>query len=307
MEFEFTGNEKENIINRFGIDLFNHIYRWLPVLIERWQINQLELINSYSSSIVFKGNSTLFEKIIRKFGTDKKEFLNEANALQYLNGALCEVYDIDEEIKVLLAEAILPGEVLKKEAALEKRLNIFCDSFKRLHIDHNRSFILEQSNYVDYPSYSDWIFRITNFMIQKVDWEDVALHMNRAKNMFVALSKTYNSKELLHGDLHYYNILKGKRGYKIIDPKGVTGDPVFDLPRYILNEFWDENDESQIDEKMRIIFNHFKKELNTPRDVITRLLYIEACLAIGWCIESGAELNEKSKFNEILKRIYSYI
>lgn len=46
---------------------------------------------------------------------------------------------------------------------------------------------------------------------------------------------------LLHGDFHHDNILLGNDGeYIIIDPKGVIGDPVFDIARFILNEFDDE-------------------------------------------------------------------
>lgn len=46
---------------------------------------------------------------------------------------------------------------------------------------------------------------------------------------------------LLHGDFHHDNILLSNNGdYVIIDPKGVIGDPVFDIPRFILNEFGDE-------------------------------------------------------------------
>ena len=41
----------------------------------------------------------------------------------------------------------------------------------------------------------------------------------------------------MHGDLHHDNILLRKDGsYAMIDPKGVAGPEILDLPRYIMNE-----------------------------------------------------------------------
>src|SRR5690606_4449317 len=39
----------------------------------------------------------------------------------------------------------------------------------------------------------------------------------------------------LHGDLHHENILLGDRGWLAIDPKGLVGDPVFDVANLFLN------------------------------------------------------------------------
>jgi streptomycin 6-kinase len=39
----------------------------------------------------------------------------------------------------------------------------------------------------------------------------------------------------LHGDLHHDNILSGARGWLVIDPKGVLGDPAFDAANLFYN------------------------------------------------------------------------
>jgi streptomycin 6-kinase len=39
----------------------------------------------------------------------------------------------------------------------------------------------------------------------------------------------------LHGDLHHENILHGARGWLVIDPKGVLGDPGFDAANMFYN------------------------------------------------------------------------
>jgi streptomycin 6-kinase len=39
----------------------------------------------------------------------------------------------------------------------------------------------------------------------------------------------------LHGDLHHYNIIRGQRGWRIIDPKGVVGDPAYEAAAFVRN------------------------------------------------------------------------
>ena len=41
--------------------------------------------------------------------------------------------------------------------------------------------------------------------------------------------------QLLHGDLHHDNVLKGPRGWCAIDPKGVVGDPAYELANAFRN------------------------------------------------------------------------
>lgn len=92
---------------------------------------------------------------------------------------------------------------------------MFCNLFKELH---KKEKSLEKTIYTDnnefkYKSYKDWVFKISAYMDKQTSWEEVALHMRRAKNLYIELSKIYSSKSLLHGDFHYYNILKGENGY----------------------------------------------------------------------------------------------
>jgi len=44
---------------------------------------------------------------------------------------------------------------------------------------------------------------------------------------------------LVHGDLHYANVLTGPRGWVAIDPKPLVGDPEFDLLPLLRNRWTD--------------------------------------------------------------------
>lgn len=42
----------------------------------------------------------------------------------------------------------------------------------------------------------------------------------------------------LHGDLHHGNILRGREGWVVIDPKGLVGDPAFEAVSFLSNPEW---------------------------------------------------------------------
>lgn len=87
----------------------------------------------------------------------------------------------------------------------------------------------------------------------------------------------------IYGQLFFKKVLKD-----IIDPKGVVGDPIFDINRFILNEF---NAHEKISfeyyhKHIEMITNYFEKSLNIPVDVIKKCLFIETAMANCWNVES---------------------
>jgi len=64
------------------------------------------------------------------------------------------------------------------------------------------------------------------------DYIDLYNKMIEAEEICRQLWEKYTDRLLLHGDLYHDNILLGKNGYCAIDPIGVIGDPVFNIPIY---------------------------------------------------------------------------
>jgi streptomycin 6-kinase len=60
--------------------------------------------------------------------------------------------------------------------------------------------------------------------------------IDQAKALFADLIATQTSKMLLHGDFHNYNILSSDNEWRAIDPKGIIGEPEFDLAPFLENE-----------------------------------------------------------------------
>ncbi len=310
MNYNFIAEDKIKIIQRFGNVFFNHVDELVEGLALKWGIDELQLINSFSAGLIFKGLSVMHGPIIMKFGIGNEAFISEVEALQYFGESCsCKLLDVDFDNRVLLEEWIQPGDELVSEHSLEKRLDVFCDLYQQLHRGHNnpedRSDPIKKG--FKYKSYRDWIFKITAYMEKEKNWDEVTAHMQQAKALFLELSQEYKTESLLHGDFHYYNILKGKNGYKVIDPKGVIGNPIFDIPRYMLNEFWDEEDKTKIDKTIEQVLDTLSDRLNLSKSILGQLIYIEGAMAICWCVESGADIEEKADFLVVLNKLESYM
>ena len=175
----------------------------------------------------------------------------------------------------------MQGNRLRELQPLDARLDVFAELHRGLH--------KPPCDASDYPTYLEWVTRITEFMSTQVEHRELYAMIRRAEGICAELWEQYTQRSLLHGDLHHDNILLGANGYKIIDPKGVIGDPIFDVPRFIMNEFRGVVNEpytvylEHIDKVVR----HLERSLGIPREVILKCVFIEAAMAYCWTVEAG--------------------
>lgn len=124
------------------------------------------------------------------------------------------------------------------------------------------------------------------------------LYMKKAQEVYKSVAQLYSQRMLLHGDFHHDNILLGHDGeYFIIDPKGVIDDPVFDIPRFILNEFGDDITPELV-QKINHIISVLEKEIDIPNDILRQCLYVETTMGACWSVEDGASTEEYAKLLE---------
>lgn len=309
MESLFERDNEERIINEFGNEFYIRTKELLKLNASKWEVNDLKFINSYSTSLIFKGVSRAYGPVIMKFSRDSHEFKNEVQALKSFDGdVISKLYEVDLDNLVLLEEAIEPGTVLEQEKNLNTRLNEFCKLLGQMHFSegYSKPHDTLESDCHD-KSYKDWVFNITDFMEKQKEWHDVTAHMKRAKDYFIELSEAFPSEKLLHGDFHYYNILQTDTGYKVIDPKGVRGNWIFDIPRYVLNEFWDEADDLRVDDTINKVITFLSNNLKLDAQILYKLLYIEGTMAMCWNIESGSDITEKEDILETIEWLEKYL
>jgi streptomycin 6-kinase len=289
---------KEKIISHFGKVFYQKVLHDLEKYVKLWDLSGFEQVDYYSVNCLFKCHSPKFGACILKIGNSCKETQTEYAMLQEYNGScFCRVYEADIASGILLIEQIIPGIQLRAEKDIKKRINIFCDIFKGLHKKPYDKSI--------YPAYMGWVSRIAAYMRVQKDYSTLSAHMSNAEQICCSLCEKYSGEMLLHGDLHHDNILLGSdKCYRIIDPKGVMGDCVFDIPRFILNEFEDEIPQA-FNEKFRFITKSLYKKLSIPEVDIRKLVYVEMCLANSWNVESKTAPNmqhvdfAKEMMNEI--------
>lgn len=248
--------------------------------VRKWELDRLEVIYEHSVKGVFSAESGEFGPVILKINQHKSELESEYQMLARLSGHhSCKAYAFDESAGLLLEERIYPGTVLRRETSLGKRIGAFLQVFREIHMPADSG-----------TTYLNWLEQICEYCVSHQVEEDMA---SRAHLFCAEMFEKYPDRVLLHGDLHHDNLLLRTDGsYAMIDPKGVVGPAIMDLPRFILNELDTAHscsDRQHIEEVIRLL----GEQSGYPAADIRKLFYMETVLANIWCLEDGEEMNRQ--------------
>lgn len=251
----------------------------------KWGLTQMESIYVKENCAVVGADSAKYGAVILKIGRDSVSMAAEFLALTEMKEkTCCQVYEFDRENALLLEERIAPGTALKQEPDWEKRAAAFSQVFDNIHVvpkDGTR-----------YNSYLGWV-KAASRSVQDHKNKQLAEGMCLAVGNAVKMFEKYPERVLLHGDLHHENIVKSVSGnYVVIDPKGVTGPPIFDVPRFLLNELDDREDSIEKYHIKRMV-EKLSHLIGFPADDMYQLLFMEVMLANAWLYEDGEEISEK--------------
>jgi|GEM_PF-10596 len=120
----------------------------------------------------------------------------------------------------------LSGEMLSiivKNGDDDKATHIVVDIIKNLHKDCHDN----DKSYFTMHDYFEELY------LQADKMDDP--RYKQATNLVDYLLKTSQGETLLHGDMHYANIMNSDRGWLAIDPKGLWGEPIYDLANFFNN------------------------------------------------------------------------
>jgi streptomycin 6-kinase len=108
-----------------------------------------------------------------------------------------------------------------------------------------------------------------------------------AHRLYASLCATQRESQLLHGDLHHYNVLfDSERGWLAIDPKGVVGEVEYEIGAILRNPI--ERPElfvSRATIERRI--SQFAEKLNLDYERVLAWGFAQAVLSAIWDIEDG--------------------
>ena len=112
-----------------------------------------------------------------------------------------------------------------------------------------------------------------------------------AHRTYLKLCASQTSTQLLHGDLHHHNVLlDSERGWLAVDPKGVVGEPAYELGAALRNPI-ERPDLYAIPATIRKRVEYFGRVLQLDTTRILAWAFAQAVLAAIWELEDDGVLN----------------
>ena len=129
--------------------------------------------------------------------------------------------------------------------------------------------------------------------------------VEKAERLFSDLLGFMDQVVLLHGDLHHYNILSSKRApWLAIDPKGVVGEPAYEIGAWLRNPYPQLLDNPDVKQITTRRVNQLSVELGFDRRRIIDWGIAQAVLSAWWSIEDhGSSYEYGIRCAEILSSI----
>jgi len=167
---------------------------------------------------------------VLKLGVPREELRTEIDALRLYDGrGACALLDADEERGALLLERLRPGDTLQTlddEAATAIAAAAMRAIWHPPPAGHR------------FPGVERWAAGLAELRPHFGGGTGPfpAWLVDRAEGLFADLLPSQAPAVVLHGDLHHYNILRAERApWLVIDPKGVVGEPAYEVGALIRN------------------------------------------------------------------------
>jgi streptomycin 6-kinase len=218
---------------------------------------------------------------VLKVSRHVEETRNEIAALRLWDGAgAARLLDADPDLGALLIEQLQPGTMLLAVADEDddRATGIAADVLRQLWRpappDHGLRSL---------DSWFDAYDRNREALAQGAGGFPAALFL-RADALRQKLLASTTTPTVLHGDLHHYNILRAQRAeWLAIDPKGLLGDPCFDICQFLRNPY-----PGPISPKInRRRLDRFCAELGLDRERTKAWCFVHAMLDACWSFEDG--------------------
>jgi streptomycin 6-kinase len=223
---------QEKIINAFGPDgkaWLESLASTIQTYLLKWELTSEGPVNNLSYNYVIKVKDSEGTPLILKLGVPNFDTGNEIVTLQAYNGDGCaKLLKSDPQNGVMLLERLVPGTMLSAETDEMVVLKNYIKVWKVIR--------KPLSDGASTPSLVHWFEGLTNYL-NSGDNQIAMEHVHLAKECFQQVMNSSKGQELLHGDLHHENILYSEQdGWMAIDPKGVAGDPYFDVVSFLINQ-----------------------------------------------------------------------
>jgi streptomycin 6-kinase len=128
--------------------------------------------------------------------------------------------------------------------------------------------------------------------------------VDQARTVYVQLCRSQSRRRLLHGDLHHGNVLlDAERGWLAIDPKGVVGEPEYEIGAALRNPIerpaWFLSPAT-----ITARLDRFADRLHLNRERMVRWAFAQAVLSAVWAVEDGLRVDGRHPWLELARTLH---
>ncbi|NJN15333.1 MAG: phosphotransferase [Oscillochloris sp.] len=233
---------------------------------ERWEVRIGAPFADLSYNLALQATCADGTAAVLKLGVPCAELRTEIAALTLYggNGAV-KLLAADGQGGALLLERLLPGTPLRDLGDDDAATVIAADVMQRLRP--------APPPLHSFPSVTDWFNGLTRL---RAEFDGgygpfPAQMVARAEALYSELTASAADPIVLHGDLHHTNILRSERdGWLAIDPKGVIGEPAYEVGALLRNPLslpeWPD----------------LRRRLDRRADILCERLGLERRRVLGW-------------------------
>jgi len=256
----------------------------LRAIEERWSLTLQAPFQPLSYNYVAPAYRREGSPVVLKAGVPNPELTSEVEALRHYdgNGAVLLIEAVPEE-GILLLERLQPGiPVLELDDV--KATSIAVKVMQQLWKP------APSGNH--FPTLADWAkgFQRLHQAFGGGTGPFPGQAVERAEKLYKELLASSQEDVLLHGDLHHWNILSAQRlPWLAIDPKGVIGEPAYEVGAWMRNPFsllCDFPEAKKITDRR---LDQFSEQLSLDRTRLKDWTFAQAVLSAWWSYEDGDE------------------
>lgn len=265
----------------------------IEILADHWKLKNLVPVDNMTFNYVAKAIYKTNQPVVLKIGFDEKAIADERQALTYFEGnASVRLIDYNEKHSALLLQQIIPGTTLKSLYPANDQFVIDC------YVDTVKSLLGKPlSNKHEFRHISEWLKSL-----DKVKSGQLPEHLlKRAIHLKNSLLTTVKTEVFLHGDLHHDNILKNGDTWLTIDPKGIVGEPEFEIAAFDFIHPTELGNEIEVKHLFESRIKRISEKSNLDAQRIKNWVFVRLVLSAVWHVEDNGDPSWAINLAELLK------
>jgi streptomycin 6-kinase len=266
-----------------GLEWLERLPSLLAECERRWSVTALAPFPNLSYNYVAPVVGADGQELVLKLGVPNPELRTEIEALRAYDGRGCvRLLAVDPDQAALLLERLRPGTPLSACSDDEQATSVAARLMRQLWrpVPPHHSF----------PTVARWAAGLGRLRDRYAGTTGpLPAHLvERAEVLFAGLLALPVEPVLLHGDLHHDNILAAERQpWLAIDPKGVVGDPAYEVGALLHNPFPQLFSWPDLGSVLARRVDQLAEELGFDRERVAGWGLAHAVLAAWWCLEDG--------------------